>query len=359
MRVLLISASQPHVPCGVGDYTQRLAEALLSVGAEAVVLTTLDDRLEPLPPVPTIPIPTQWRLRDVPSLMRRIRRSQPDIVHLQYPAIGFGRGLGATFLPLAEELSGRWGRTAITLHEFRRFTPRVRRRIALGAAASRLVIVPNRDELDVVRRELPFAFRRRVISMPVASPLPVSVADLASAGREDELRIGFWGFMRPDKGLDDLVDAASLLQRTRRIRLMLLGDPGPDIEYQELIRRRTEMRGLLEVTEFGAWAPAQELADAIAALDICVLPYRDGLASNRGTYAAAVSQSTRIVTTSLVIRDPDRRTNTWFARPGDPETLAAAIAEAASQPVADVDRGPGWVALAEAHLEAYRLLLGA
>lgn len=71
VKVLLITGSFPPDVCGTADYTARLCEALQAAGVEARVFCGKD-----------------WRLSRVPSLLREIEETKPDVIHMQYPTTG-------------------------------------------------------------------------------------------------------------------------------------------------------------------------------------------------------------------------------------------------------------------------------
>lgn len=364
MRICFVSAALPDTACGIGDYTHRLATALTAAGAEPVVVTTARPSLRPDLPYMVRGIRTSWRLAEAASLARAILRTHPDIVHIQFPGSGYGRGFGVTALPWILLAARPSLPVAITLHEFDRLSPRHRLRTAAGALPCRLVVAPSADLVRAAGRYLGWRPGLRLEEIPLASNLiPARPAELVAEEfhREPgELVAGYWGFLRPDKGLETLVEAFRRVRSVRKARLVIAGDPGPDTDYARQFHELIERAGLANDTLITGPMPAERLSATLLGFDVCVLPFRDGVTSNRGTYAAAVAHGLPVVTTSLNERGPDGRTNTRFVGPGDVAGLADAILEYAASPRLDppANTKGEWASIAERHLELYREVLG-
>ena len=115
-----MSGSLPGIRCGIGDYTARLGSELARrPGLSIRILTSASERVRLDAAMPAEVAPeAKWGLRDLPGLLRRVRQFAPDIVHIQYPAVGYDSRLGIVFLPLAARLLGRLP-TVLTIHERR------------------------------------------------------------------------------------------------------------------------------------------------------------------------------------------------------------------------------------------------
>jgi hypothetical protein len=83
MKVALITGSVPPQPCGVGDFSYCLAVALQKQGVRVELVTHRD-----------------WRAQAVIGLKREILHWEPDVVHIQYPTLGFGSLLGPQALSM-------------------------------------------------------------------------------------------------------------------------------------------------------------------------------------------------------------------------------------------------------------------
>jgi hypothetical protein len=102
MRILIITGSFPPMRCGVGDYTYQLAESLAQgSGLSVVVLTS---RAAATPSTPTafevFPVMESWDDSEASTIEEVTRKWSPDLVHIQYPTLGYGRGSLPWRLPL-------------------------------------------------------------------------------------------------------------------------------------------------------------------------------------------------------------------------------------------------------------------
>jgi glycosyltransferase involved in cell wall biosynthesis len=179
----------------------------------------------------------------------------------------------------------------------------------------------------------------------------------ASQPREgSELAIGYWGFIRPDKGIDLLLEAFAQVLRTQPARLVLAGDPGPEAAYIASMWRRAEELGVSASIRATGKLPSEQLSAELRSFDVCVLPFRDGLSRNRTTYAGAVAHGVYVVTTGLGQRGFDPETNTAFVPPNDRDALASAIIDAPNHPRAQsvTTAESAWDEIADLHLAAYR-----
>jgi glycosyltransferase involved in cell wall biosynthesis len=363
LRICLVSAALPEVPCGIGDYTHHLATALAGLGAEPIVVTTAQPGLRTGQVYETRPIATRWRLADVARIARAVDRTKPDLVHIQFPGAGYGRGFGVTSLPWALLAAHPRRPRAITFHEFDRLSRRHRLRVAVGALPCRLVIAPGEALARSASKYLGWRPRTRIVDVPLASNLiPAAAADQrAESFRRErgEIVVGYLGFMRPDKGLETLIEAFAVVREAHSARLVFAGDSGPETEYVELIRALVHGAGLDDDTLFTGPLPRPDLSAALLGFDVCVLPFRDGLTPNRGSYAAAVAHGIPVVTTSPDGPGLDIGTNTLFAEPGDVAGLAEAILRHAVSPRLRPSQTiwAEWTAIAERHLELYGELL--
>jgi glycosyltransferase involved in cell wall biosynthesis len=380
VRICFVSAALPGIPCGVGDYTHRLATALMAEGVEPVVVTASRPGLRSDLPYEIRTVETEWRLGEMPRIAGTVLRTRPDVVHIEFPGSGYGRGFGATTLPWA--LLARRPRlaTAMTFHEFDGLSRRFRVRLAAGALPCRLVVTVGGDLTQSVRRYLGWRPALRVVEIPIAANIGPGAATGRPPAplrhRRGELLVGYWGFMRPDKGIDTLLDAFAELRTTGRpARLVLAGDPGPDGDYVRAVRDRLAGEDLRDDVVVTGTLSEEELSAVLGELDVCALPFRDGLTPNRGTYLAAVAHGVPVVTTSLTGATTDAARNTRFVEPGEPHALAAAISglaggrEAAApgrepggrsrrEPRAIHDPGADWAEIARRHVDAYRGILG-
>jgi glycosyltransferase involved in cell wall biosynthesis len=228
----------------------------------------------------------------------------------------------------------------------------------VAVSACDLVIAPDLAELASIQRHLRWRRGLDTAFIPVAASVgPAATAQRRAApDREGELVIGYWGFLRPDKGVDLLLEAFVQVRRARPARLVLAGDPGPDRAYAAGLQRKAADLGLASAIQSTGRLPAEQLSAVMQSFDACVLPFRDGLSQNRTTYAGAVAHGLYVVTTGRDQRGFLPETNTTFVPPNDRDALVSAILDAPNHPRNQGMAAPeaAWDEIADLHLAAYR-----
>jgi len=357
MRILLAAGSLPPDRCGVGTYTADLARELSrGSGVSVAVLTAAGgderDGYEVLRPR------RGWSLRGVWSILRQVRRWRPDVAHFQYPAQGYGPHPLPWILPTLLRLTGI--RIAITWHEYQR--------------RLHLIDLPNAllpGGLVAVRphfpERMPPLFRRLVRGkkfrmIPNAASIPglaLSAARRAEVrrrfGREDARLLAYFGFVYDHKGVEDLFAIADPATDV----LVLVAELRDDDEYHRRISQLASSpawAGRCFVTGF---LPAAEVAEVLAAADAAVLPFRKGGGMWNTSLAAAATQGTFVLTTSVDGHGYDPEKNIYYAAPGDLDEMRRALREHAGKrvPANDELRRADWRRIVEAHTSLYEELL--
>lgn len=112
-------------------------------------------------------------------------------------------------------------------------------------------------------------------------------------GLSDTIAIGYVGRLIPEKGLDDLVDAAlPLLHKDERIRLVFAGS-GP---WREAGEAKLRAEGVQTQAVFVPWVPSADMPRLMNALDVLVLPSR--------TTARWKEQFGRVLTEAMAVGVP-------------------------------------------------------
>ncbi len=219
MRILLVTGKFPPEPCGVGDYTARLAAELARRGHEVGVFSSksglggremdpeilakpLADATERVPPtiflgerggtrsVASVSVSREaerWDGRDIGVLLEEARRWKPDVLHVQYQSSGFHDRAAVAMLP--RRLAGSGGcRMAVTFHELAgpvRWLPAAARRLWLLPMlwSADAVIVCNERHRRLLARVPGVARRLERIPLP-ANIDRVEGVDRAAVRRE-------------------------------------------------------------------------------------------------------------------------------------------------------------------------------
>jgi len=165
--------------------------------------------------------------------------------------------------------------------------------------------------------------------------LPVGTNLGAGAGRNRaEIRsrlaldggaaLGYFGHLDFTRGVEDLFRAVATLRRDRDVRLVMVGSAGErEGDYRELAARL----GIGEAVRWTGYLPAPEAADALASVDLCVLPYRRN-SLGRSALAAALELGLPTVLGGTPAAAAPLRAGEHVALtpPGDVAALTATVA---------------------------------
>ncbi|HZZ86349.1 MAG TPA: glycosyltransferase family 4 protein [Anaeromyxobacteraceae bacterium] len=359
MRVLLVTGSYPPMACGVGDYTRSLAQALsLSPGVQVAVLTSTEAAATSANSgCEVFPIVRDWGEPDRATVEGLARAWRPDIVHVQFPTLGY-RGALAPRLP---SLFGKMGLPVVqTWHEYFPLYFPVRvgmlERLAMGPGLGDVIVVRPGYQRRMRAWQRVLTAGKRFHLIPNASSVPR--AELSSAERLELRRryapdgkalLAFFGFFFEHKGIDDLL----AVMDPAKHQLVLIGEGRESDPYQaELLRR---VRGPLasSVSEAG-FLPPEEVARLLAVADAVVLPFRNGGGSWNTSIQAGTLQGTFVLTTSNERHGLDPHRNVYYARPGDIDDLRRGLESHLGRRNHGPPPDPTWPEIASRHIEVYQ-----
>ena len=266
MKVALITGSYPPDVCGVAGYSHRLAQSLEHKGANVVVISG-----------------RQWKVSGVAALNSEIKSIGADVVHLQYPATGFGRHLGPQLLSVLRPM-------VITIHECSQ--THLLRRLSLLPLALRAqtVIFTNKYEQTYALRFVPWI-------RDCSAVIPIGTNVLPGESETPKLPnlVTYFGLIRPQKGLEEVLHLARLFkQRANGLAVRIVGTVLPGSEgYYAQLRNASQDLPLQWVMDLDGDA----LSSALAQTQVSYLPYPDGASERRGSLIAMLVNKAAILTT--------------------------------------------------------------
>jgi glycosyltransferase involved in cell wall biosynthesis len=367
LRIALITGSYPPMRCGVGDYSRRLAEAIRGQQAGVDVFTSIDENLigreEGLHP-----LARKWSILPMMSLSFRVYERRPDIVHIQYPTVGYGHHLG----PQALAISLRMLRLKVvtTIHEFQ--WAHVLRRLSLlpFLLASNALVFTSEEERAAIASAAPWLsgkLERASYVIPVGSNIPVAGGPVRAT--EGGPVVSFFGLFYPGRQVELVVAAFSAVARTHpRLQFRFIGDLHPRHRgYFVRIKRLVEETLPRERVEWLLGKAPEEIAIALRQSRVCVLPYRDGASFRRTTLIAALALGVPVITTKgrstpALLEDGS---SVLFA--GNENEMAEAVVRAVTNPALSrrVSEGAralserfSWDGISEKHLRVYEQVVG-
>jgi glycosyltransferase involved in cell wall biosynthesis len=361
MRILLVTGSFPPMPCGVGDYTSMLARSLAQrKNTRVAVLTHIEGQpRERDCAFDILPGANGWRLAEAGRIARDVRNCSPDVIHFQYP--GREYGVLQCVLPMLFRLMGY--PVFLTLHEYyaiHGFRSLLTAVLHLPNLFASLGVVVTREEYkELVPRMYARILRRRPIRhIPVASSIPTAPLDDPERlevrrryGIPSGPLLSYFGFVSPEKGLEDLIRIAD----PGRHRIALLCDLDKSDPYQRKILDSIgtpPWKGRVTVTGF---LPDIEVGRIMAASDAIVFPFRNGASTGNSSLHGALAQGTFTLTTSRTRHGYDPENNVYFSRPGDIEEMSAALATYEGRRIQrERDfQERAWSRIADAHIGFY------
>ena len=376
LKIGFVTGEYPPMEGGVGAFTRELARALAAAGHEIHIITsrearpagaprTLSFRPDPLPiDVGYLhPIGRRWIWREVGLIADLTLRYDLDVVNVQYQAAAFNMRVPSINL-LPWRLRGL-AHSVVTFHDLRvpylfpkagRLREGVVRQMARRADG---VIVTNRDDYATLAPLLD----DRVAQIPIGSNVavhPAGPAALAAARDRlglpgDACLLGYFGFLNPSKGADTLLQALAGLPA--QVHLVFIGgqtgasDPATNHAFLDGLRAQIVDLGLAERVHWTGFVPDGEVSAYLAAADLLVMPYRDGVSLRRGTLMAVLAHGRPLVTTEPAgARDGTLRhgEHAHLVPREDPDALRLAIAGLLADPVRRAALGQGAQALADA-----------
>jgi hypothetical protein len=241
VKVALITGDCPPGSCGVGDYTICLAHALHASGVEACVIKYGD-----------------WGLRSVFSVNQSLRGQNFDLMHIQYPTVGFGTKLGPQALSLLQSC-------VVTIHEASQ--RHILRKLALLPFTVRpeRIIFTSRSERTFATTWAPWVARVSTV-VPVGSNIGAGTSREPRAHNE----IAYFGLIMPGKGLERVVDLSRLIKSAGLLLTVRIIGTAPPRYSAYLARLQSETTHLPITWDLGL--SEQQVAERLAQASIAYLP---------------------------------------------------------------------------------------
>jgi glycosyltransferase involved in cell wall biosynthesis len=149
---------------------------------------------------------------------------------------------------------------------------------------------------------------------------------------DNELLLGFFGFINRSKGVGILLSAVeNLYRKGLPVKLIFIGGRtgNSDItntEYADYIDAAIQEKGLANIILRTGFVTPEQVSAALYAVDICTLPYLEGVSLRHGTLHAAITHGCAIITTRSANMDPELDENSlYLIPPNDTRALEEAI----------------------------------
>jgi len=329
----MISGTYPPQRCGVGDYTEKLVLALRNQNLKVEVLANID-----------------WSLRHFKNICSKIDESSPDIIHIQFPSIGYGYGIVPQLLSLKYK-------TVITVHEASQFHP-IRKMFLLPFSIKSDLIFSSQFECQYFKSIFPW-FTRKPFVIPIGANIGSSVNNFSNEHRNGN-EIVYFGLIRPKKGIEQVMALAVLLKEHHLdYQIKIIGQIlDKNSEYFSDLKKATEglpVQWLINLSE-------NEVEKELSMQTMAYLPFPDGASERRGSLLAVLKYGLLVYTTQgpqtpaefnkiltyvnspveffkiLTALDPEKITKKLLEKSGDAQSLMKRFE---------------WPEIAKKHIDAY------
>lgn len=366
----MVSGSLPPIRCGVGHYTSRLSRELAAEKLDFQLLST--EGVDRKTPAPLLTVPN-WKVRTIPKMLDAIKTSRAQIVHIQYPAVGYRRQLGINLLPYVIKLLRPRLKLVITLHEYHqsRWIGKLRNLITILPAHK--VLVSNQLDKSGLARWVGYKVRIVPIgaNFEVAKPnqqfYEKTLKDLGLAVSKPTLV--FFGYAFPSKRLEVLLDALNEPQLLN-YQLLLVASFDKDEPYQKMLKAKINKLNQNEIRAgVTGFLEGDDVSAILQASRYFVLPNVRPISAKSGTAIAATVNG--MILLSHGSNRPIETTpfehlkNSYLLERVTPQSIAAAIEHLEDSPadsrkilagVKELQKYFSWTNIVKQHTKLYEEL---
>lgn len=328
MKICFIVGAFPMMKCGVGDYTNKLAEELAQKGNEVHVITS--ERASSESKILKVHnIVKVWKFSALKPILNELKQIKPDVINIQYPSDEYYRRT-VSVLPLLIKRKIKC-KVTITVHEYDYFNLNENRlkdkiRLYLNFCKLDKVITVEEKFIPRIKKDYPKA---DIAYIPISSNIPRNKAtseDLEKLkktyGLEGKKVLSYFGFAVPVKGIEYLLKCVQKLDDN--VKLLFINHLDEKNEYHKtLLDLIKELKIEDKVAITGFVDDAEDVANLLAVSDICVLPFVNGLKKSNGSFLAAYNQKIKIITTSN--KEEVEENGIYYVKPNQEEELLAKI----------------------------------
>lgn len=361
MRILLATGSFPPMKCGVGDYSQNLSDALAADNRfrVGILTSTIGAGRDKVENIEVFPVIKKWGLIETLKVIKIIRNWSPDIVHIQYPTQGYGKGLLPWILPMIAFLMGK--KVVQTWHEGYSLGS-IFKLFLISIIPSVLVFVRPRYK-ECLHPMLFWAlWGKNSVFIPNASTIPGIVLDeqikniLKNKYLNNQKRlIVFFGFVYPSKGVELLFEIADPASD----QIVIVGEINNESEYSKKIMKHALVEPWLGKVTITGFLSIPDVAELLVVADAVILPFRTGGGEWNTSIHGAVLNRTFVITTSLTKRGYNNKYNIYFAKIDNIQEMKLALNTYAGKRRvydADIDMDE-WGKIAKQHFLLYENFL--
>ncbi len=344
LKIVQIVGSFPPMPCGVGDNTYELSKRLADLGHHVDVITSKDaDENSPHENIRIHPVMGGWSVFYGGSLLKRILKIEPDIIHLQYPSKGYGKGFAPSLLGMQIKARKLASPYIITLHEFSHAHALRKAAIMPLLNEVSMVLFPSAQERDALRFRFSTLSKKQSRIIPIGPVLPEDYDSLKiqlEDNKENLKRkwdvpadgvIVNYGFLHPHKGFEVLLKAfEKICISGYKCELWHVGAfDSHRKSYDRFINYISNLGALKDKVKFKGFLPIEEAAEIFTIARVGVFPFTDGYSDRRSSMITFGHFDAPMITTASTVGEVNDRIkkHVTLVEPYDVDQLAEKLEE--------------------------------
>ena len=316
----MIVGSAPPMSCGIGDNTVALAKHLAQRGHTVDIITSSKaSSVSSISGVAIHPVMTSWSALYASTLLKTVIELEPDIIHMQYPSKGYGRGFAPSILGM--RLRARRSRAPyiVTLHEFAFAHPLRKAAIVPLLSEATAMIIPSVQERDALIKR--FGTLKKIPShiIPIGAVLPDDFEKLKEElknKREELIKkweappdgvIVSYGFIQYHKGIEIILKAVKTLrQEGYSCAFWHVGDFNPKkSRYHRYLKYLSDEKPLKDGVRFLGFMPLEKASEIFTVARVGVFPFTDGYSDRRSSMITLAHFDVPLITTRSSIPEVD------------------------------------------------------
>lgn len=339
--IAIIAGTYQPDRCGTAHYTAYLRQALVEQGVNSIVLTTgaaakqINDR--------TVQgVVTDWGLSQLLPLVRAVKSTSADLLHIQHAAGTYRFQRPIFLLPMLLRVFGYRKPIVTTVHEYgwwewepsgippqflewlKMWGQQQRwwdREDGFLLTRSNAIITTNSQAESVILKRLPH-YIDRLHRIAIAANITVAPIDRHQARQElrqryswspDSLVVVFFGFLHPVKGIEYLLSAFRLVvTQYPQARLLLLGGVESLALHKEQAKSYwDQLQALVKELQLSdrisitGYVSSETASHCLSGADLGVLPFNQGVTLKSGSLLALMAHGLPVIATRSTPDDPD------------------------------------------------------
>ncbi len=306
--------------CGVGDYSYNLAKFLsMEDQTDVFIITSAHDyQINNLNKVHIFSMMKKWGLGEIFKFISALKLIAPDIIHIQYPTQGYGKGFLPWLIPLISFMANI--KVVQTWHEGYSIKSSIL--LAIKALVPGWIVFVRENYFEsFLNPKLTWMVKKvRRCYIKNASVIPRAVISESSKvalkkqhlGKQKRL-IVFFGFIHPDKRIELLFEIAN----PEVDQIVIIGDIDSKDPYHQMIFNLAKNATWQGKCNFTGFLPTDQIASLLSVADAAILPFRNGGGGWNTSIHAAISNRIFTLTTSSSKNGYDENTNVYYAYRND------------------------------------------